>query len=201
MRIGQALVLNKHYFPVGVNSYHNVLRNIASGTQAALDITYKTNDAGTVDLQNIEHWTAINSLEQWMELPVRPFDSSIGTVNGRIRLPSVVVCTNYNQIRNAQVKFPTKRNIWERDDNTCVYTGKKLTEDELSVDHVIPKSKGGDSSWENLVTCERALNTRKGDLSLEEARLKLRYKPFRPADNVFKFKVYKDEWFSFVANL
>ena len=201
MRTGQALVLNKYYFPVGVNSHHNVLRNIASGTQAALDITYKTNADGTPDFENIEFWSAVPTLDEWMELPVRSFDQSIGTTRGRIRIPSVVVCTEYKGVRNAQVKFPTKRNIFERDDNTCVYTGKKLSEKELSVDHVVPKSKGGDSSWENLVTCDRLLNSQKGDLTLKEARLKLRYKPFRPADNIFKFKVYKDEWFSFVANL
>lgn len=201
MRTWQALVLNKHYFPVGVNSHHNVLRNIAAGTQAALDITYKTNDDGTPDFENIEFWSAVPTLDEWMELPVRSFDQSIGTTRGRIRIPSVVVCTEYKGVRNAQVKFPTKRNIFERDDNTCVYTGKKLSEKELSVDHVVPKSKGGDSSWENLVTCDRLLNSLKGDLTLKEARLKLRYKPFRPAGNIFKFKVYRDEWFSFVANL
>ena len=201
MRTGQALVLNAHYFPVGVSAYYNVLRNIAAGTQAGLDITYKQKEDGTPDFENIEYWTVVNTLEQWMELPIRSFDSSIGTVSGPVRLPSVVVCTNYKQIRNAQVKFPTKRNIWERDDNTCVYTGKKLTEKELSVDHVVPKSKGGEDTWENLVTCDRLLNSQKGDLTLKEANLKLRYKPFRPSDNVFQFKVYKDEWFSFVANL
>lgn len=201
MRTGQALVLNKHYFPVGVNSHHNVLRNIAAGTQAALDITYKRNEDNTVDFENIEFWSAVSDLDSWMELPVRDFDKSIGTTRGPIRLPSVVVCTAYSGVRNAQVKFPNKKNIWERDDHTCVYTGKKLTEKTLSIDHVIPKSKGGDSSWENLVTCDRLLNSQKGDLTLKEARLKLRYKPFRPSDNIFKFKVYKDEWFSFVANL
>ena len=201
MRVGQALVLNKHYFPVGINSYHNVLKNMASGSQIALDITYKTKDDGTVDYENIEFWSAVPCLHEWMELPIRKYDKSIGTVHGPIRLPSVVVCNNYNRIRNSQVKFPTKRNIFERDDNTCVYTGKKLSEKELSVDHVVPKSKGGEDTWENLVTCDRLLNSQKGDLSLKEARLKLRYKPFRPADNIFKFKVYKDEWFSFVANL
>lgn len=201
MRSGQALVLNKHFFPVGVSSYQNVLGNIASGTQSALDITYGKKEDGSIDFENIEFWSVVSDLHEWMALPIRTFDNSFGTVHGPIRLPSVVVCNFYKDIRNAQVKFPTKRNIWERDDNTCVYTGKKLTEKELSVDHVIPKSKGGDSTWENLVTCDRLLNSQKGSKTLKEARLKLRYKPFRPVDNVFKFKVYKDEWFSFVANL
>ena len=201
MRTGQALVLNKHFFPVGVSSYQNVLGNIASGTQSALDITYGKKEDGSIDFENIEFWSVVSDLHEWMTLPIRTFDNSFGTVSGPIRLPSVVVCNFYKDIRNAQVKFPTKRNIWERDDNTCVYTGRRLKEKELSVDHVIPKSKGGDSTWENLVTCDRLLNSQKGSKSLKEARLKLRYKPFRPVDNIFKFKVYKDEWFSFVANL
>ncbi len=201
MRTGQALVLNAHYFPVGINSYYNVLRNLAAGTQSALDIHYKINEDGTPDFENIEYWNVVSSIDDWMALGVRSFDGSIGTTSGSVRLPSVVICNKYKQIRNAQVQFPNKQNIYERDNNTCVYTGKKLKESELSIDHVIPKSKGGQNTWENLVTCDRLLNSLKGDKSVKEARLKLRYKPFRPSGSIFKFNYYNEEWHSFVANL
>ena len=201
MRTGQALVLNAHYFPVGINSYYSVLRNLAAGSQSALDIHYKINEDGTADFENIDYWNVVDNIREWMVLPIRSYDGSIGTVSGPIRLPSVVICNNYKKVRNAQVQFPTKYNIYERDNYTCVYSGKKLKESELSIDHVVPKSKGGDSSWENLVTCDRLLNSQKGSMSVAEARLKLRYKPFRPSGSIFKFKYYNEEWHSFVANL
>lgn len=201
MRTGQALVLNAHYFPVGINSYYNVLRNMAAGTQSALDIHYNKNEDGSPNFESINYWNVVSDIHDWMALGVRSHDRSIGTTGGTVRLPSVVICNNYKDVRNTRIKFPNKQNIWERDNNTCVYTGKKLTENELSIDHVVPTSKGGDSSWENLVTCDRLLNSQKGNKSVKEARLKLRYKPFRPRDSIFNFKYYNEEWHSFVANL
>ena len=100
-------------------------------------------------------------------------------------------------IKKAQ--FPTKKNIWERDKYTCVYTGKKLSKEELSVDHVYPKSKGGQDTWENLVTCDKQLNSDKSNKLLSETKLKLRYKPYKPKDG-FKFDIYRNEWYSFLAN-
>jgi len=201
MRTGKALVLNAHYFPVGVSSYYSVLRNIAAETQSALDIQYKINEDGTPDFENIDHWNVVDNIYDWMALPCRDFDGRLGTTRGIVRLPSVVICNNYKEVRNARIKFPNKQNIWERDNNTCVYTGKKLKEKELSIDHVIPTSKGGESTWENLVTCDRLLNSQKGAKTLKEAKLKLRYKPFRPNDSIFQFKSYNEQWHSFVANL
>ena len=201
MRTGKALVLNAHYFPVGVSSYYSVLRNIAAETQSALDIHYKTNENGTPDFENIDYWNVVDSIRDWMSLPLRDYDECLGSISGPVRLPSVVICNSYKEVRNTRIKFPNKQNIWERDNNTCVYTGKKLTEKELSIDHVIPTSKGGESTWENLVTCDRLLNSQKGSKTLKEAKLKLRYKPFRPNDSIFQFKSYNEQWHSFVANL
>ena len=90
--------------------------------------------------------------------------------------------------------------IWSRDNYTCVYTGEKLNRETLSVDHVIPKSMGGQCTWENLVTCQRILNSNKGSKTLKEAKLKLRYTPFKPSDG-YQFNLYKQEWYSFVANM
>jgi 5-methylcytosine-specific restriction endonuclease McrA len=78
-----------------------------------------------------------------------------------------------------------------------VYTGRKLTQDELSVDHVIPRCKGGNDTWENLVTCTRSLNSKKGNKSLEEAGLKLRYRPYKPKNGLV-LDAYKEEWGAFL---
>tara|TARA_R110002050_G_scaffold42179_1_gene101817 strand:- start:1573 stop:2178 length:606 start_codon:yes stop_codon:yes gene_type:complete len=201
MRTGKALVLNAHYFPVGISSYYSVLRNIAAGSQSALDVHYKKDEKGNPDFENIDYWNVVADIYDWMALPVRSYDRGLGSTSGVVRLPTVVICNNYKEVRNVRIKFPNKKNIWERDNNTCVYTGKKLTEKELSIDHVVPTSKGGGSTWENLVTCDRLLNSQKGSKSVKEAKLKLRYKPFRPNDSIFQFKSYNEQWHSFVANL
>lgn len=201
MRTGKALVLNANYFPVGISSYYSVLRNVAAGSQSALDIQYKLNEDGSPDFENIDHWNVVDCIRDWMALPIRSYDSSLGSICGAVRLPTVVICNSYKEVRNVRIKFPNKQNIWERDNNTCVYTGKKLKGSELSVDHVVPTSKGGASSWENLVTCDRKLNSQKGSKSLKEAGLKLRYKPFKPSNSIFTFNSYNEQWHSFVANL
>tara|TARA_R110001606_G_C15215706_1_gene633394 strand:- start:284 stop:775 length:492 start_codon:yes stop_codon:yes gene_type:complete len=160
---------------------------------------YELDDNGAVNFESIEYWNVIKSIDEWMALPIRPYDDFIHTVNGPVRLPTVVLCSNYKGIMNIKAKFPTKQNIWERDKYTCVYTGEKLNKETLSIDHVIPKSSGGCSTWENLVTCQRILNSNKGSKSLKEAKLKLRYRPYKPKDG-YQFNLYKQEWHSFVAN-
>lgn len=77
----------------------------------------------------------------------------------------------------------TKQNVYKRDNYTCAYTGKRLGNDDLSWDHVIPTSKGGTHTWENLVTCHRKINELKGNFILgvdpEVSKLPIP-KPFRP---------------------
>jgi 5-methylcytosine-specific restriction endonuclease McrA len=193
------LVLNSNYFPIGINTYRNVFSNLSTESQYALDIQYSLNDDGSINLEAIDYWNVIKSIREWMDLPIRPYDNYIHTVNGPVRIPTVVVCSSFKGIAFKKAQFPTKRNIWERDKYTCVYTGKKLSKEELSVDHVYPKSKGGQDTWDNLVTCDKQLNSDKSNKLLSETKLKLRYKPYKPKDG-FKFEVYRDEWYSFLAN-
>ncbi len=193
------LILNKFYFPINVDHYESVFVNIATGSQLPLDIHYEINEDGSINFENISFWNIIKSIDLWMDLPIRPYDNFIHTVNGPVRIPTVVVCSSYKGIMHKRAKFPTKKNIWERDKYTCVYTGKKLQKTELSVDHVFPKSKGGRDTWDNLVTCDKILNSKKSNKLLSETKLKLRYKPFKPLDG-YKFEIYREEWHSFLAN-
>ncbi|MDB4430213.1 HNH endonuclease [bacterium] len=193
------LVLNNNYFPIGINTYRNVFSNLACESQYALDIHYGLNDDGSTNLEVIDYWNVIKSIDEWFKLPIRPFDNYIHTVKGPVRVPTVVVCSYFKGIHFKRALFPTKKNIWERDNYTCVYTGKKLSKNELSIDHIYPKSRGGKDTWENLVTCDKQLNSNKSNKLLSETNLKLRYKPFKPIDG-YKFEVYREEWNSFLAN-
>lgn len=199
MKAHKILVLNKFYFPIGVEGIEKTFGNIFSGSVTPLDISYETNDDGDIDFESIEYFSAVHGPDEWLKLPIRSYDEYLQTARGPVRVPQVVVCANYSKIIYARIQFPTKHNIYKRDNFTCIYTGKKLAKHELSIDHVIPRSKGGKDTWENLACCDRGLNSMKGSMSPEEAGLKLRYKPYKPQNGMI-YDVYKEEWSAFLKN-
>ena len=87
--------------------------------------------------------------------------------------------------------LPTRKNIFKRDDWTCQYCGIRIEDaTKLTVDHVHPKCKGGDSSWTNLVTACPKCNMKKADKTLKESGFKLKRKPQKP---IIEKYTYKDE--------
>lgn len=200
MKAYKILVLNKFYFPIGVEGVEKTFGNIFSGSVIPLDISYEMDESGDTNFENVEYFTTVKGADEWLKMPIRAYDDYLQTARGPVRVPQVVICSNYDKIVYSKVQFPTKQNIYKRDNFTCVYSGRKLSKEELSVDHVVPKSKGGKNNWENLVTCDRQLNSRKSNMTVSEAGLKLRYKPYRPTNGMI-FDVYKDEWNSFLKNL
>ena len=78
----QTLILNKYYFPINVDEYKRVFTNIASGSHLPLDIHYEINEDGSINFENINFWNIIKSIDLWMDLPIRPYDNFIHTVNG-----------------------------------------------------------------------------------------------------------------------
>src|SRR5713101_3446846 len=109
---------------------------------------------------------------EWITLPVRPQDNSVQTVRGAIRVPTVIVAVNFARVPKKHPKLCAKA-IRERDGNRCQYTGKLLHPDEGSLDHVLPRSRGGKDEWGNLVWSDKAVNARKGNRLPHEAGLKL----------------------------
>ena len=85
----------------------------------------------------------------------------------RIAMPSVIRLLEYRRIPH-QTRALSRKNILLRDRNTCQYCGVSLPPGELTLDHVIPRSRGGNSTWENLVACCHACNRRKGNRMLHE---------------------------------
>jgi 5-methylcytosine-specific restriction endonuclease McrA len=73
--------------------------------------------------------------------------------------------------------MPTRPLVYKRDNHTCQYCGAK---EELTIDHVLPSSRGGDDSWENMVTCCLKCNLKKGNKLLKETNMVLANKPMRP---------------------
>src|SRR2546426_7861459 len=93
-----------------------------------------------------------------------------------IHAPSVIRLVEYIHIPFER-KSLSRKNILLRDHNTCQYCGRVFAPQDLTLDHITPRSRGGDSAWDNLVTCCRSCNNRKGDRSAENSGMRLIKRP------------------------
>src|SRR6266516_2052134 len=138
-----------------------------------------TNVATALEIDGDDHIRPV-TWDEWITLPVRPQDNPVQTVRGQIRVPTVIVAVNYARVPKSP-KLCAKT-IRERDDNRCQYTGKVLKPEEGSLDHVVPRSRGGKDAWENLVWSAKEVNQRKADRLPHEAGLKLLSVPRAPKE-------------------
>lgn len=99
------------------------------------------------------------------------------TVNRVFSMPTVIKINKYVNIPYKGVVL-SRENVFKRDGFTCQYCG---TNKELTLDHLIPKAKGGETSWSNLVTACKQCNSKKGDYALEEVGMQLTFRPYRPS--------------------
>lgn len=122
----------------------------------------------------------------------------IRSVSVSMKIPSVVRLMGFVRFRRNEAKF-SRRNIYARDHYQCQYCGEQLSADQLTCDHVMPRSRGGRTEWHNIVTCCVPCNRKKGGRTPEEARMHLRRKPSRPSwlwgfYARFQTKEPPDEW-------
>lgn len=174
------LRLNKSWQAIGWLTVKEAVVFLASERDGehpgfAMDYSMVTDENG----EQVLSYTNPVPWDVWVTLPVRDSDLAINTARGQIRAPLVVVCANYNKIPLLTPRA-SAGTIFERDAGTCQYTGKKLPRNQLNLDHVIPKSRGGRDTFENLVMADKAINTFKGARTPEEAGLKLIRKPKAP---------------------
>lgn len=99
------------------------------------------------------------------------------SVDAEYAYPSIIRLNRYIQLPYKRVSM-SRQNLYKRDGYKCVYCGQR---DNLTLDHVIPRSKGGRDSWHNLVTACQRCNTEKGDRTPEEAEMTMSHRPFRPS--------------------
>jgi len=160
------LILNRNWQAIHVKSAAEALSMMFTGTATGLDIT---------GYDNMIPYT----WENWVSLPFDEKSDYISTVRGKIKVPKVIVLCEYNQVPRRRPKLSSKA-IWNRDEGTCQYTGKKLTPNEANIDHVLPRSKGGRTTWTNCVLSHKEVNHKKGNRTPEEAGLKLLRQPYEP---------------------
>jgi 5-methylcytosine-specific restriction endonuclease McrA len=167
------LVLNRNWQAINIRTPQEAFCQMATSVATGLDIT----------LGDDIHAEALRpvSWAEWITLPIRDGDNAVHTVRGAIRVPTVIVSVNFARVPKKRPKL-SARTIRERDGNRCQYTGKLLKPDEGSLDHVLPRSRGGANTWENLVWSSKDVNTRKGNRLPHEAGLKLLNVPRAPRE-------------------
>jgi len=120
------------------------------------------------------------SFNQWRDLSQQePEGESVSTVSFKIRVPRVILLLMFDRLPKKEVKF-TRHNIFERDRNTCQYCGGVFDRKDLNLDHVIPRDRGGPTTWENIVCSCIRCNTQKANCTPQEAGMHLIRKPKRP---------------------
>jgi 5-methylcytosine-specific restriction endonuclease McrA len=167
------LVLNRNWQAINIRTPAEAFCQLATNAATALDI--ELGDADGAPVLRPVSWS------EWITLPVRADDSFVRTTRGVIRIPTVIVAVNFAKVPKKRPKL-NARNIRERDGNRCQYTGRLLRPDEGSLDHVVPRSRGGVDSWENLVWSAKDVNQRKADRLPHEAGLKLLSVPRAPKE-------------------
>lgn len=159
------LVLNRNFYAIQIAGWRRALSLVYSDVADVVDDTYR-----------------IYGFEDWQELSEMMEDSPAGfvrTAQHRIAIPEVIKLKTYDRLPPMQVKF-TRRNIYEHYNYTCCYCNKRFRTEDLNLDHVVPKSRGGTSDWMNVVTACIPCNTKKANKLPEEAKMKLNRPPSRP---------------------
>jgi 5-methylcytosine-specific restriction endonuclease McrA len=108
-----------------------------------------------------------------------PDDEYIRTVQYEIQVPRIIRLISYDRPPRQRVKF-NRRNLFARDSNRCQYCGKRFATSELSLDHVVPRSRGGKATWQNIVCACLRCNVKKGGRTPQEANMKLFREPVEP---------------------
>jgi len=179
------LVLNRSYLPVHVTSARRAFTLLYQGIARAIDEQYQTFD-----------------FEGWSQLAVARDADAIGTSGGPIRIPRVIVLIAFDRLPKRHVRF-SRINLMARDNFQCQYCARRPHRAELNLDHVVPRSLGGRSTWENVVTSCMDCNRRKGGRTPRQAHLKLLRKPERPRwtplANLMWSSVRYREWRPFLS--
>lgn len=165
------LVLNQHYAAVRVIT-----------ARRAFCLLFKE----IAEIVSVEDQQFIAyDLETWREVSEfrarhdRESHDWIQCVRFELAVPRIVRLLFYDRLPRTNVKF-TRRNIFARDHNRCQYCGRKFPTSELSLDHIMPRSRGGVSSWTNIVCCCIKCNVRKGGRTPVEAHMRLIREPVKP---------------------
>lgn len=168
------LVLNRYYVAVHIvtvrRAFILLYRDLAEVVQI---------ESGHYSTYDFDSWLALS------EMRVADRESHedwVRAVSFEVEVPRIVRLTEYDRLPRQSLRF-NRRNLFARDNHCCQYCGGVFPTSQLSIDHVVPRSRGGETSWENAVCSCLTCNTRKGGRTPQEARMDLLKTPSRPTHN------------------
>lgn len=185
------LVLNKLWVPIGTATVRDVIGKLTTNEKGIPK-------ARIIDPENFE----MLDWEDWAKLMPQDDEAHIQSCSTKFKIPEVIIFTNTDKLpRSIRGSF-NRKNLFRRDCCRCQYCGKQMVTEELTIDHVIPRSKGGPTSWENCVLACVNCNSKKANRSLEASGMKLLKKPVKPE---YKFFINEstrcDSWKKFLDEM
>lgn len=164
---GPVLVLNNAFLPVQITSVKRAVTLVYKGFAKIVDEQYQLYD-----------------FQSWAEVAVSLHEDRIHLTRSVMKVPRVILLQYYEKLPRRNVRL-TRQNIYLRDKNTCQYCGRIFPRADLNLDHVIPVSQGGKTTWQNVVCSCLRCNHKKGGRTPAQAGIKLLSKPQRPAHSIF----------------
>lgn len=153
--------------------------NVKTPPALGLDIGYAQLADGSWDTSTALYFNPLK-WEEWIKLPVRPFDDSVRTAKLHIRVPTVMISPAYVKMPTVEPDF-SPDSIYERDGGVCQISGKFVGREGGNLEHLMPTSRGGAArDFENVVWCSVPLNSMKGNRTLAEMGWKTIRAPFKP---------------------
>ncbi len=168
---GSVLVLNKFYMAVHVISARRAFCLLFKELAEVVTV-----DDGQYVSFDFASWREVSEARATFS---EPDDEFIRTVHFEIQVPRIIRLLTYDRLPRQKVKF-NRRNLFARDGNRCQYCGRRFITSELSLDHVMPRSRGGLATWENIVCACLKCNVRKGGRTPAEAGVRLIREPVEP---------------------
>lgn len=186
----RCLVLNKSWNPVATVSL-----------KRALIMLFSFHNNGEPKAKIIDHETfQTMSWDDWSKIKPSLTDEVIRSANLQFRIPEIILLTKYDKVPQPKLHF-SRRTLYKRDEMTCQYCGNRPGSEELTIDHVTPRSQGGITSWDNCVLACFACNSKKANKTPEQAGMKLKSKPKKPNFNLFRYDTVKPvkSWSNFIS--
>ncbi len=179
------LVLNRSYLPIHVTNARRAFALVYLDLAKVVSPEYETFD-----------------FESWRRRRIPSDEASVGTPSGSLSVPRVILLPGFDRVPKRHVRY-SRTNIFARDKFTCQYCGERPQRSQLNLDHVIPRSLGGRTTWENVVCSCVDCNRRKGGRTPQQARLRLKRVPSKPRwtplMNHIGLSVRYNEWRPFLS--
>lgn len=168
------LILNRHYLAVHVVNVRRAFGLLYRELAEVIDL-----NEGQFANFDFSAWCDFSTLRSTDK---RPHEDWVQAVRFEVLVPRVMRLLKFDRLPKQTLRF-NRRNLFARDSNRCQYCGENFPTSQLSMDHVMPRSRGGETSWENIVCSCLTCNTRKGGRTPQEAHMRLIRRPAKPRHN------------------